>query len=77
MELLTDQATIMDYTQSVSLPSSRSSTPQVSHCFFLQLCNAMLTSESTPFTLGDAHLKSCTPHGRGKTQMQASEIDIP
>ncbi|GFY54671.1 hypothetical protein TNIN_111251 [Trichonephila inaurata madagascariensis] len=29
----------MHYAQSVSLPSSGSSTPQVSHCYFLQLCH--------------------------------------
>ncbi|GFY51488.1 hypothetical protein TNIN_32411 [Trichonephila inaurata madagascariensis] len=40
MELPTDQATIIDYAQSVSLPSSGFSTPQVSHCYFLLLCNA-------------------------------------
>ncbi|GFU14802.1 hypothetical protein TNCV_2807191 [Trichonephila clavipes] len=40
MELPTDQATIMDYAQAVSLPSSGSSTPQVAHCNFLQLCKA-------------------------------------
>ncbi|GFT62605.1 hypothetical protein TNCV_3095691 [Trichonephila clavipes] len=39
MKLSTEQATIMDYTQSVSLPSSRSSTPQVSHYEWLQVCN--------------------------------------
>ncbi|GFY02075.1 hypothetical protein TNCV_5099361 [Trichonephila clavipes] len=32
----------MDYAQSVSLPSSGSSTPQVSHCYFLQLYNAAI-----------------------------------
>ncbi|GFX09807.1 HTH_Tnp_Tc3_2 domain-containing protein [Trichonephila clavipes] len=46
MELPTDQATIMDYAQSVSLPSSGSSTPQVSHCYFPQLCNADIRNSS-------------------------------
>ncbi|GFV40881.1 hypothetical protein TNCV_1637651 [Trichonephila clavipes] len=40
MELPTDQVTIIDYAQAVSLPYSRSSTPQVAYCCFLQLCNA-------------------------------------
>ncbi|GFY25672.1 hypothetical protein TNCV_2487921 [Trichonephila clavipes] len=40
MKLPTDQATIMDYAQSVPLPSLEASTPQVLHRYFLQLCNA-------------------------------------
>ncbi|GFY41775.1 hypothetical protein TNIN_93591 [Trichonephila inaurata madagascariensis] len=50
MELPTHQATIMDYAQSVSLPFSGSSTPQVSHCYFLQLCNADIRKYITMHT---------------------------
>ncbi|GFY42705.1 hypothetical protein TNIN_323981, partial [Trichonephila inaurata madagascariensis] len=62
MELSTDQAMIMDYTQSVSLPSSGYFTPQVSHCYFLQLYNADIRKYTTMHTGVTHTLNSLAPY---------------
>ncbi|GFT59419.1 hypothetical protein TNCV_1750921 [Trichonephila clavipes] len=62
MELPTDHATIMDYEQSVSLPSSGSSTPQVSRCYFLQLCNADIRKYTIMHTGVTHTLNSLAPY---------------
>ncbi|GFY76195.1 hypothetical protein TNIN_173941 [Trichonephila inaurata madagascariensis] len=62
MKLPTDQAMIMDYAQSVSLPSSGSSTPQVSHCYFLQLCNADIRKYTIMYTGVTHTLNSLAPY---------------
>ncbi|GFW64869.1 hypothetical protein TNCV_3067261 [Trichonephila clavipes] len=63
LELPTGQATIMDFAQSVSLPSSGSSTPQVSHCYFLQLCNADIRKYAI------MHTAAVISHGLGVSSL--------
>ncbi|GFY00312.1 hypothetical protein TNCV_4711141 [Trichonephila clavipes] len=62
MELPTDQATVMDYAQSVLLPFSRSSTPQVSHCYFLQPCNSDIRKYTIMHTGVKHTLNSLAPY---------------
>ncbi|GFX89129.1 hypothetical protein TNCV_2854271 [Trichonephila clavipes] len=70
MELPTDQAMIMNYAQSVSLPSSGSSTPQAAHCYFLQLCNADIRKYTIMHT-GVTHTLNCpTPYMQELIQRQ-------
>ncbi|GFS28164.1 hypothetical protein TNIN_426171 [Trichonephila inaurata madagascariensis] len=70
MELPTDQATIMDYAQSVSLPSSGSSTQQVSHCDWLQPCNADIRKYTITHTGVTPTLNSLVPFIEETPEMQ-------
>ncbi|GFY69180.1 hypothetical protein TNIN_398281 [Trichonephila inaurata madagascariensis] len=79
MELPTDQATIIDYAQSVSLPSSGSSIPQVSHCYFLQLCNADIRKYTIMHTGVTHTLNSLAPYMEEEDpeMQELIQTDIP